>query len=310
MKLKQRLRVSFLVIMIFFNFNLLIALENEIQFKINNEIITTLDINNEINYLKVINPQIINLDKGKLIEVAKNSIIRDKAKQIHLLNFFEELKVKNEYLKEVIKSKYKKMGFNDKTEYINFLSTNNLTIDYIHQKITIEALWNEIIFKKFRSKIKIDKDKIRNEILNNPDKEFLFSEIVFNVQNKNQFEAKYNQIKDDINLNGFKSAAIIHSISDSSTSGGDIGWININSLNESIKKEIKNKKIGEYTKPIVTASGFLIIKVEDIRKKNLKDNDIDNIIKSTIKLKINQQLNQSSNIYYNRILKDFDINEL
>jgi peptidyl-prolyl cis-trans isomerase SurA len=301
--------LNIIFLLSFFTSNL-IAFENKIIVKVNNEIITSVDIQNEINYLKILNPEVINLDKKKLINIAKNSLIREKVKIVALLDVIEEIKVKDEYLDKIIENSYKKIGIDTIDQYKNYLKNNQLRIEYIKNKISIEAIWNELIYKKFNSKIVIDKDKIINEVKNNPDVKMLLSEIIFQVKNKNDLDKKYNDIEKDIQNEGFENAALIHSISNSASSGGEIGWINKNSLNETIKDALLNLKIGEYSKPILTQSGFLIIKINDVKTNVFNEESIEKKVDNLIRIKTNQQLNQLSNIYLNKIKKDLIINEL
>ena len=107
---------------------------------------------------------------------------------------------------------------------------------------------------------------------------------------------------------GFESAALTHSISDSSKVGGKLGWINLNALNETINKELINLKKKEISKPIFTPNGYLIIKVDDIKliKKNYNNDDE---LKKLIKIKTNEQLNQQSILYFNKIRKNLNIDE-
>ena len=56
--------------------------------KIENQIITNIDINNEAKYLKALNPNLKNLNNAKIIEIAKNSLIRKKLKKLR----FQKLK--------------------------------------------------------------------------------------------------------------------------------------------------------------------------------------------------------------------------
>ena len=301
--------LNIIFLLSFFTSNL-IAFENKIIVKVNNEIITSVDIQNEINYLKILNPQVNNLDKDKLMNIAKNSLIREKVKIIALLDVVEEIKVKDEYLDKIIENSYKKIGIDTIDQYKNYLKNNQLRIEYIKNKISIEAIWNELIYKKFNSKIVIDKDKIINEVKNNPDVKMLLSEIIFQVKNKNDLDKKYNDIEKDIQNEGFENAALIHSISNSASSGGEIGWINKNSLNETIKDALLNLKIGEYSKPILTQSGFLIIKINNIKTNVFNEESIEKKVDNLIRIKTNQQLNQLSNIYLNKIKKDLIINEL
>ena len=299
-----------IIFLLSFHASNLIAYENKIIVKVNNEIVTSIDIENEINYLKMLNPQVNNLDKNKLINIAKNSLIRERIKIITLLNVVEEIKVQDEYLNEIIKSSYEKLGLNTFDQYKKYLENNQLKIEYIKNKISVEAIWNELIYKKFNSKVVINKDKIINEVKNNPDIKMLLSEIVFQVKNKNDLERKYNEIKNDIQSEGFENAALIHSISNSASSGGKIGWINKNSLNEIFNDALLDLKIGEYSRPILTQAGFVIIRINDIKKDKSNEQSIEKKVDTLIRIKTNQQLNQFSNIYLNKIKKDLVINEL
>ena len=299
-----------IIFLLSFHASNLIAYENKIIVKVNNEIVTSIDIENEINYLKMLNPQVNNLDKNKLINIAKNSLIRERIKIITLLNVVEEIKVQDEYLNEIIKSSYEKLGLNTLDQYKKYLENNQLKIEYIKNKISVEAIWNELIYKKFNSKVVINKDKIINEVKDNSDIKMLLSEIVFQVKNKNDLERKYNEIKNDIQSEGFENAALIHSISNSASSGGKIGWINKNSLNEIFNDALLDLKIGEYSRPILTQAGFVIIRINDIKKDKSNEQSIEKKVDTLIQIKTNQQLNQFSNIYLNKIKKDLVINEL
>ena len=299
-----------IIFLLSFHASNLIAYENKIIVKVNNEIVTSIDIENEINYLKILNPQVNNLDKNKLINIAKNSLIRERIKIITLLNVVEEIKVQDEYLNEIIKSSYEKLGLNTLDQYKKYLENNQLKIEYIKNKISVEAIWNELIYKKFNSKVVINKDKIINEVKDNSDIKMLLSEIVFQVKNKNDLERKYNEIKNDIQSEGFENAALIHSISNSASSGGKIGWINKNSLNEIFNDALLDLKIGEYSRPILTQAGFVIIRINDIKKDKSNEQSIEKKVDTLIQIKTNQQLNQFSNIYLNKIKKDLVINEL
>ena len=299
-----------IIFLLLFHTSNLIAFENKIVVKINNEIITSIDIENEINYLKILNPQVNSLDKNKLINIAKNSLIRERIKIITLLNVVEEIKVQDEYLNEIIESSYEKLGLNTFDQYKKYLENNQLKIEYIKNKISVEAIWNELIYKKFNSKVVINKDKIINEVKNNSDIKMLLSEIVFQVKNKNDLERKYKEIKNDIQSEGFENAALIHSISNSASSGGKIGWINKNSLNKIFNDALLDLKIDEYSRPILTQAGFVIIRINDIKKDKSNEQSIEKKTDALVRIKTNQQLNQFSNIYLNKIKKDLVINEL
>ena len=306
----KHLFVFFLILT--FNFSNLQAFENKILFKIDNEIITTIDIYHEVKFLKIFNPQINELNDDEQLIVSKNSIIRDKIKKTEILNFVEEIKVEDKFLMNLLKSKYSQIEFSSIVNFEDYLKENDLNVNLVKEKFAIELIWNDLIFQKYNSKILIDKKKIKSEILNKPKKnlrELSISEIIFSVSKKSEFEKKYGQVLKDIELTGFKNAALIHSISDSASVGGYIGWIKEDNLNEKVRKRISDLKKGEFSKPILTSSGFLIIKIEDEKKYEI-DFNLDNEISNLIEFKTNEQLNQFSRLYFNKVKKNIIFNEL
>ena len=295
------------------NIKHLIALENKILFKIDNQIVTTIDIYEEIKFLKTFNPEVNKLSENELLEISKNSIVRDKIKKIEIMNYVKELKVDDKFLLKFIKNKYSNIGLNSIDSFQNYLNSNNLNIKNIKEKIAIELIWNDIIFQKFRTKVIIDKEKIKEEILKNRQKkiqkEFSLSEIVFDVSKKSEFKEKYESIVLDIEQTGFKNAALIHSTSDTASTGGFIGWVNEDNLNKNIIDLIKELDKGQYTKPIRTSGGLLIIKIDDIKEYEIEF-DLNKKIKEVIEFKTNEQLDQFSKIYFNKIKKNLIFNEL
>ncbi len=314
MNFKKTLRVLFAILFIILsNIKNSISYENRILFKVDNEIITTIDIYEEIKFLKIFNSEINNLNNSELFEVSKNSILRDKIKKTEILNFVKELKVDDKFLLLFVKNKYPKIAVNSLQDFETYLKNNNLNVKNIKEKLYIELIWNDLIYKKFFKQIIIDKEKIKNEILQNSNKgsqtEFLLSEITFDVKNKKDFTKKYEKILFDIESVGFKKTAIIHSNSDTASNGGLIGWIKKDNLNQNLKKIISKLSLGEFSKPIRTSSGFIIIKIEDKKEYDSIFNLAEKI-DEVVKFKTNNQLNQFSRMYFNKIKKDLIIYEL
>ena len=303
-----------LIIIIYFitilNTQNLSALENKILFKVDNEIITTIDIHEEIKFLKAFNPEINSLGDEELFEISKNSLIRDKIKKIELMKYVKELKVNDKFLLNLIKGKFSKLNIDSIKDFEQYLKNKELNIENIREKFTIELMWNDLIYQKFSNKVIIDKDKIKNEISQNSkkkmQKELLLSEIIFDVVNKDDFDDKYYKILSDIEKIGFKKAALIHSNSDTASNGGLIGWIKEDNLNQSLKKIVSKLKPGQFSKPIRTSSGFIIIQVEDekeyVSKFNLEDK-----IDEVTRFKRDEQLNQFSSMYLNKLKKNLII---
>jgi len=308
---KYLIAIVFLIIIchLFYNSKGL-AVEGKIIVKVENEIITNLDINNEEIYLKILNPNLTNIDKQSLYMIAKNSLIREKIKiaeiSKHKLN-----EVDDKYLENVVNSIYSKIGIKNKQDFISYIESYGLNLSTLKEKLTYEALWNQLIYRKYFTKVKIDTDKIKQDILisnNNKTKSYLLSEIVYSVDKKDQRKIIEKKIEESIKNNGFENTASIFSISESSKTGGKLGWIDESSINTEIKEKIINLNIGEITSPIVVPGGFLILKIEN--KKEIKNKiDIETELEKRILFLQNAQLNQFSNIYFMKIKKDFLIDE-
>ena len=179
----------------------------------------------------------------------------------------------------------------------------------LKKKIQIELLWNQLIVDKFSNEVRIDREKIKQEISqNNLQKEYKISEIFFTLEKNEKLDEKFNIIKKDIQNRNFANAALIHSVSNTSKNNGELGWIKLNAINPTIKKKIINTKIGDHTEPIVIPGGFLILQVNDFKETRV-EKDIEKEIELIIKEITNKQLNQLSNIYYKKIIKEIQINE-
>jgi len=288
------------------------AVENKIVYKVNNEIITSLDIDNEIQYLKILNPKINDLDKKTILEIGKNSIIREKIKKIEIINNTKNLNIDKEYLNKLIESIYLRINLKSNQEFENYLLINNLNIQFINKKISIEALWNNLIFSKFSSKLKINKEDLKKEIMSNKNKvakSYNLSEIIFDISTINELDNKYQLIKKDIEAKGFSNAALIHSISETSKIGGKLGWIDENAINKKIRKEIDLLNDGDYSKPITIPGGVLILKLNKTKETKIRF-DLNKELEKMINIERNRQLNQFSKLYYNKIKKDIVIDEL
>ena len=301
------------LIIFFFNFINVNSYENKILIKINNDIITSVDLYNETNYLLALNTNLKELEKNEIYEIAKKSLIKDRIKAIELLKYNKNFQADEKYISELVKSIYTNLNLNNFENFINYLNQFNVSYEYLKNKLSIQLEWNNLIATKFINNVVIDVEKIKNDIQKNSSKnskEYLLSEIVFELPINKTYEEKIKTIESDIEKEGFINAALIHSISNSaSNSNGDIGWVNENSLNVRIKKEVDDLKIGDHTKPIKIPGGFLILKINDIRMVENQMIDLDKKVNEVINLERNDQLNNYSNIYFNKVKKEIKINE-
>lgn len=282
-----------------------------IEVKIENEIITNVDIINEKKYLIALNNKLKNLNKKQLYSLSKNSLVREKIKKIELLKVFDFEK-SNNLADGFLENIYKSLNFKNKNEFKVYLNSNNLKVSEIKEKILIEGLWNQLIFEKYSKNLNVDEEKLRikldKELKDKKFEEFSLYEITFELKNDESLNEKYNYILDFIKKNDFESAANIFSISESSKFGGKIGWTNKARISKKIVKEINKIKVGEITKPVQINNAYIILKMEDKRLVEKKIN-FEKEMNKLILLEKDKQLNQYSLMHFNRIKNNLFIDE-
>ena len=278
--------------------------------KVNQEIITNIDVNFEKKYLVSLNPNLSKLDNNRITEYAKNSLINEKIKKIEIEKNFEIIPDEI-LLSNVISDIYTGIGISSLSEFEGYLSQNEVDIQRVKEKIAIEIAWNDLIVRIFKNEIEIDQELMIKELEKIDEKKvenLLLSEIIFTINEKKELELKYDSIKQSINEIGFEETARIYSLSDSKKSGGNLGWIYKNQLSKEIKDVIDNINIGDFTKPIATSGGFLILKLNNLKTENIKI-DKDAQLRKMIEFERERQFTRYSTLFYKRIYNNAEINE-
>ena len=304
--------ILFLFLLILINFKSNTAENFYIVYKVNNEIITNSDIEKEYRYLVSLNNQLKNLEKQKIIELSKESALREKIKKIELIKYFD-LKTINIDIDNYLENFYRNLNIKNKKEFEEYLQSNNISLNYVQKKIEIEILWNQLIYDRYIGQINIDrnqlKEKVKKLISTKKQKKYSLSEILFDKENNSNFEKKLENINQSISEIGFKNTANIYSISDSSKFGGKIGWIEEQKLSTKILEQLKALEVGQYTSPVQVGSSFLILKIEEIKYENAIINE-DEELNKMIQFETSKQLDQFSKIFYGKIKINSFINEL
>jgi peptidyl-prolyl cis-trans isomerase SurA len=304
--------ILFLFLLLIISFKSNTAENFYIVYKVNNEIITNSDIEKEYRYLVSLNNQLKNLEKQKVIQLSKESALREKIKKIELAKYFD-LKTINIDIDNYLENFYKNLNIRNKNEFEEYLESNNISLNYVQKKIEIEILWNQLIYDRYISQINIDrnqlKEKIKKLISTKKQKKYSLSEILFDKENNSNFEKKLENINQSISEIGFKNTANIYSISDSSKFGGKIGWIEEQKLSIKILEQLKALEVGQYTSPVQVGSSFLILKIEEIKYENVIINE-DEELSKMIQFETSKQLDQFSKIFYGKIKINSFINEL
>ena len=138
--------VSIILSILFYNFTF--SQEIIIVSKVNDEIITNIDIENEKKYLLLLNNNLEKLTEDEILNLAKNSLIREKVKKKEIDRLF--VKQNENVENKITKNFYNKLGFDKEKNFIDFLKKKEINYESLKEKIVLEALWNQIIFNKFK----------------------------------------------------------------------------------------------------------------------------------------------------------------
>ncbi len=293
-------------LIIFSNLSFSFSEEIRIITKIDDKIITNFDIEQEKIYLQAFNKSLTNLNKSELFVLSKNSLIKYHIKDKEIKKFFNIDKI-SKLEEKLIEENYLNNGFKNKNEYKTFLKKNNLEYDIVKKKLKTDRLWNTLVFEKYQNKVKINNDEIKKKIetyaKNQKNRfELNISEILFD------FGISFDEVKKFIEAYSFENAALKYSISNSASAGGKIGWVNLNNLNDELKKQISNIEIGEITQPIKSVNGNIILKLNSKRKVKTSF-DLDKEVKKQISYENNRQLNSFSLNYFQKLKNNTSINE-
>ena len=279
--------------------------------KINNEIVTTYDIEQEKNYLLALNPKLRKIDEIQLTKIAKKSLTKEIIRKIEVLKY-KELKLENPQIENVLDNLIRNLDFQNENEFKKYLQNYEISIKDLKKKIEIENEWKNMIYSKYQNSVNIDKEKLILKINNSNKNNFIFeynlSEIVFTIKNNITYQDDLKKIEDSIKNNGFENTANLFSISDSSNVGGKIGWVAKKNLSIQINNELENLRINEYSSPIKLGNNILLLKINDTRKIPNKINKKAELDKM-IFVETSKQLEKFSNIFYNKIKLNTKISE-
>ena len=308
--MKKKIIFFFILFFVIFNFKIANS-KVFIKAKVNNQIITNIDVKNEKNYLLALNPSLRNLSEENINRYAIDSLINEKIKKIEIEKRYD-IKVNEGIIKKIISDLHSKIGINDIEAFKEYLYNYGINLDLVKNKISIEVAWNDYIVFQFNNLILVDEVKIRKKVnqlsKKNSVENMLLSEIIFTLKENENFEKKFTLIKDSINYIGFEETAKIYSVSESRKNGGKIGWVYKSQLSNKISAEINKINVGEFTNPITTPGGFIILKIIDKKDEFLKINK-DEEFKKAINFEKNRQLTMYSTLHYKRIYNKAVINE-
>jgi len=207
----------------------------------------------------------------------------------------------NNYLKNVSTS------YNTDLEgFKKIFLERNLDFDLYLNDIKTELAWQNLIFQIYKSKVTLDEkeiDKELNQIVLQQKNvlEYNLGEITVILEDFSKKNIKIKEVEDHLSAFGFERTAKKLSMSSSSVSGGNLGWINSKSLSKKISEVVKKMKIGQVSKPIIQADNLLFLKLIDKKMVKSEDINIDKLREQIINVKKNGILDLYSNNHLSKI---------
>ena len=283
----------------------------QIILKIDNQVVTTYDLEQERNYLLALNPRLNEVDEKTLLDIAKKSIVKEVIRKNEILKY-KELNLQNSQINTVLEKMINDLNFSNLQQFQNYLMSYSVSIDEIRGKIEIENEWKNLIYARYSKSINIDKKSLQSKIDNMSEKEFLIeynlSEIIFSQQNNINLKEVEEKIFESINEIGFENTANLYSISDSAKVGGKIGWIRKDNLSVDVVEKLENLKQNSNSPVIKIGNNYLILKINEIKEIPVKI-DKKKELEKMIMIETSKQLDKFSNIFYNKIKLNSKISE-
>lgn len=306
----KRIKISH-ILLVFFIINLnnlLTALESSIVVKVDNKIITSIEVKNKIIRTLILSGNEVNQKNiDNIKRQTLESLIFNKIKETELEKFDYKISSQrlNSYLNKITENNIKEF----KKKFVDYGLDYQLFVD----EMELELKWQQFIYFKYKNKIEIDENIIKDDLdriiksasLN---KEVNLSEIEVFQDEKISNDIIISKIMDEIKKNGFENAALKFSVSNTSTQKGNLGWINVNVLSEKILKEISNIKPGQISKPIVQTNSILFLKLNS--ERNIQTDDLVNkekIKQSLVQRKQNELFNLYSKSHLSKLKNSYFI---
>ena len=105
----------------------------QIIMKVNNQIVTTYDLEKESNYLLALNPKLKEMDKNDLTELAKQSMIKEMIRKSEILKY-KQLNMQDPQINSVLNNILQSLNFSNQSQLEKYLTNYNVTIDDLKKK--------------------------------------------------------------------------------------------------------------------------------------------------------------------------------
>jgi len=302
--------VSIFFVFIFITFSSHSEIKDALFATVGDKAITESDVVNEIKIILILSGKPYSEDqRDQLQSIAVKESVKRNIKKIEI-------------------EKYQNLSFNKKDleiELINLATnlnidvdtlknrffTNGINFEIIIENLKTELLWNSLIFHLYKDRLNINLDEINEELASYDETktidEYLISEIIIEHTPNSDLDSEIKKIKEKINNEGFEKVAMDLSISETAVNGGDLGWININTITDKFKSKIVNTPMGKVSEAVVLPEGILFFEVRNKRalQKNL---NLEDARKQLVAAEKSKMLNMFSLSHYDTLRRSIAIN--
>ena len=243
-------------------------ISNNIVVKVGNDLITSIDIKNEIITNLIISKQKVTQEtiNGNKDYAVKN-LISKSIKRAEVNKYSVTAYNKND-LRNYALGIAKKFNTNIKG-LKKIFKESNINYETFEKNYETELLWNSFIFSIYKNQININIVEVANEVkvlLKTQIIEYNISEIeILKSENEKQ---KIDEVFELIKKEGFEVAAKKLSIAKSSKNSGLLGWVSNRSFSKTYLDEIKRIKINEISSPMNNKNSITIFRINNLRKSN------------------------------------------
>lgn len=189
-------KLFFLLILLLFNIFQVEAkqLTNNVLVSIDNSIITELDVNKEINFLKFINKDQADNASELLKKEIINTLIDRKIKDIET-NYYK-IDVSEKEIENSLYNYLEKLKISNETLNL-FYNKNEIEKDYLKNVIKIDLKWSKLIRQMYEGRLNVNltevNKQLKHEQKNSVDNEKFKNQLIIIEQNKllNKFAATH-----------------------------------------------------------------------------------------------------------------------
>ena len=285
------------------------VIKDSIFATVGNKVITKSDIINEIKIILILNGTSYSEEiKNQFEQSAIQSIIKRTIKKIEIEKH-DSLRFNPKDVDDEVEKLASNLNIDLDTLEQTFIA-NGINLSVVNDQISTDLLWNSLIFLLYKDRLSINLDEIEDQLQmldqNKEINEYLISEIIIKPTLKENLEVKLKEIYNEIEIKGFDNVAIEKSISETAIRGGDLGWINENTIAKEFREKIVKTSIGKISEPIFLPQGILFFKIRDKRtlKKFISLEDTKNQLVGAKKMKI---LNMYSLSHYDKLIRNISI---